>query len=154
MPGEFSRHSCHVPEDDLHVRGSLTIPASELTWQFSRSSGPGGQSVNTADSRASLSFDVAGSRSLSALQRKRIRDRLAARLRSDVITVTSDSQRSQFLNRQDARRRLAELLSAAIAPPPRKRRATKPSRASVERRLTNKRRRSQLKQRRQGRTDD
>lgn len=136
------------------MRGSLTIPASELSWQFSRSSGPGGQSVNTSDTRASLSFDLARSKTVTELQRARISERLAGRMRDGVITVTADSQRSQYLNRQAARRRLADMLSAAVAPPPRKRRATKPSRSSVEKRLTNKRRRSQLKQTRKARPDD
>lgn len=136
------------------MRGSLTIPASELSWQFSRSSGPGGQSVNTSDTRASLSFDLARSKTVTELQRARISERLAGRMRDGVITVNADSQRSQYLNRQAARRRLADMLSAAVAPPPRKRRATKPSRSSVEKRLTNKRRRSQLKQTRKARPDD
>jgi ribosome-associated protein len=136
------------------VRGSLTIPANELSWQFSRSSGPGGQSVNTSDSRASLSFDLARSTTLTPLQRERITERLAGRMRDGVITVTADTQRSQYLNRQAARRRLADLLSGALAPPPRKRRATKPSRSSIEKRLNNKRRRSQLKQTRRARPDD
>lgn len=136
------------------MRDSLTIPANELSWQFSRSSGPGGQSVNTSDSRASLSFDLARSTTLTELQRERISERLAGRLRDGVITVTADTQRSQYLNRQAARRRLADLLSGAVAPPPRKRRATKPSRSSIEKRLNNKRRRSQLKQTRKARPDD
>ena len=136
------------------MRDSLTIPASELSWQFSRSSGPGGQSVNTSDSRASLSFDTTRSQTLTELQRQRISERLAGRLRDGVLTVTADAQRSQYLNRQAARRRLAELLSGAVAPPPRKRRATKPSRSSVEKRLNSKRRRSQLKQTRKARPDD
>jgi len=143
-----------VAEEDLYVRDSLTIPASELSWQFSRSSGPGGQSVNTSDSRASLSFDTTRSQTLTELQQQRISERLAGRLRDGVLTVTADAQRSQYLNRQAARRRLAELLSGAVAPPPRKRRATKPSRSSVERRLNSKRRRSQLKQTRKARPDD
>ena len=136
------------------MRDSLTIPASELSWQFSRSSGPGGQSVNTSDTRASLSFDTTRSQTLTELQRQRISERLAGRLRDGVLTVTADAQRSQYLNRQAARRRLAELLSGAVAPPPRKRRATKPSRSSVEKRLNSKRRRSQLKQTRKARPDD
>jgi ribosome-associated protein len=143
-----------VAEEDLYVRDSLTIPANELSWQFSRSSGPGGQSVNTSDSRASLSFDLARSTTLTPLQRERITERLAGRMRDGVITVTADTQRSQYLNRQAARRRLADLLSGALAPPPRKRRATKPSRSSIEKRLNNKRRRSQLKQTRRARPDD
>ena len=133
---------------------SLTIPASELSWQFSRSGGPGGQSVNTSDTRASLSFDLGRSKTVTELQRARISERLAGRLRDGVITVTADSQRSQYLNRQAARRRLTDLLAGAVAPPPRKRRATKPSRSAIEKRLTNKRRRSQLKQTRKPSADD
>jgi len=136
------------------VAHSLTIPASELSWQFSRSGGPGGQSVNTSDTRASLSFDLGRSKTVTELQRARISERLAGRLRDGVITVTADSQRSQYLNRQAARRRLTDLLAGAVAPPPRKRRATKPSRSAIEKRLTNKRRRSQLKQTRKPSADD
>ncbi|HVQ86989.1 MAG TPA: alternative ribosome rescue aminoacyl-tRNA hydrolase ArfB [Actinomycetes bacterium] len=142
-----------MAEDDLVIRDSLVIPASELDWRFSRSSGPGGQSVNTSDSRASLRFNVEESRVLTDLQRKRINERLGDRLADGVLTVTASEERSQYLNRQQARRRLAALLAAAVAPPPRRRRATKPSRASIERRLTNKRRRSELKRNR-GQRDD
>jgi ribosome-associated protein len=109
--------------------------------------------VNTSDSRASVSLDVARSPSLSALQRSRIRQRLEGRLVDGVLTVTASSERSQYLNRQEARRRLAALLSDATAPPPRKRRRTRPTRGSIERRLSSKRRRSDLKRQRRN-TDD
>ena len=134
-----------MADDDLVIRDSLAIPAHELQWRFSRSSGPGGQSVNTSDSRASLRFNVDESQALSTLQRKRIGERIGDRLVDGVLTVTASEERSQYLNRQQARRRLAALLSAAVAPPPRRRRATKPSRAAIERRLSNKRRRSEIK---------
>jgi ribosome-associated protein len=142
-----------MAEDDLHVRGTLVIPAHELVWRFSRSGGPGGQSVNTSDSRASLSFDVERSPALTPLQRSRALERLHGRLVDGVVTVTASDERSQYLNRQAARRRLAALLTEAVAPPPRKRRRTKPSRAAVERRLTDKRRRSDLKRLRRDRED-
>ncbi|HVQ18193.1 MAG TPA: alternative ribosome rescue aminoacyl-tRNA hydrolase ArfB [Actinomycetes bacterium] len=142
-----------MADDDLPVRGSLVIPGSELSWRFSRSGGPGGQSVNTSDSRASVSFDVAASPSLSPLHRKRALERLANRVVDGVLTVTADEERSQYLNRRAARRRLAQLLATAVAPPPRPRRPTKPSRTSVERRLSGKRRRSDLKRTRRNLDD-
>jgi ribosome-associated protein len=142
-----------MSDDDLHVRGSLAIPASELTWRFSRSSGPGGQSVNTSDSKAAVSFDVANSPSLSKWQRVRAEQRLADRLVDGVLTVTASEERSQYQNRQSAKRRLASLLAAALAPPPKPRRATKPSRSAIERRLSSKRRRADLKRRRRNLED-
>lgn len=142
-----------MADDDLVIRDFLVIPGHELQWRFSRSSGPGGQSVNTSDSRASLRFNVDESLALSTFQRKRIRERIGDRLVDGVVTVTASEERSQYLNRQQARRRLAALLSAAVAPPPRRRRATKPSRAAIERRLSNKRRRSEIKRGRSQRDD-
>jgi ribosome-associated protein len=135
---------------DLHVRGRLVIPAAELTWRFSRSSGPGGQSVNTTDSRAELSFDVAGSPSLSPVERERALDRLAGRLVDGVLTVTASEHRSQLRNRAAAESRLVATLSAAVAPPPKTRRPTRPSRAAQERRIAEKKRRSEVKRRRRG----
>ena len=137
-----------MAEPDLHIRGSLVLPASELIWRFSRSGGPGGQSVNTSDSKVLLSFDIATSSALSPQLRARVLQRLAGRTREGVVSVTASEERSQYLNRQRARRRLAALLSDALAPPPRTRRPTKPTRASMERRLTNKHRRSEIKRQR------
>lgn len=143
-----------VPED-LRVNARLTIPAAELQWRFSRSSGPGGQSVNTSDSRAELSFDVAGSHSLGATYRARALERLSGRLVDGVVTVSSQTERSQLRNREAAMDRLAELLREAVAPPPRERRPTKPTAAAKQRRLESKRRRGETKQqRRRPDTDD
>jgi ribosome-associated protein len=130
---------------DLHVRGSVVIPEAELRWRFSRSSGPGGQGVNTTDSRVELSYDVAGSSALGPTYRARALERLADRLVDGVVTVTASEQRSQLRNREAAEQRLVELLSAAIAPPPRPRRATRPTKSAVERRLAGKRRRGEVK---------
>jgi len=129
----------------MRLRGSVEIPESELAWRFSRSSGPGGQGVNTTDSRVELVFDVAGSRSLSPVLRDRALARLGARLTDGVLSVTSSEQRSQLRNREEAMRRMAAILSEAIAPPPRSRRPTKPTRGSVDRRIAVKKRRSQVK---------
>lgn len=136
---------------DLPVRGSVVIPAAELHWRFSRSSGPGGQSVNTTDSRVELSWDVAASRALGPTLSRRAQDRLADRLVDGVLTVSAAEQRSQWQNRRAARERLREIVSAAIAPPAPPRVPTRRTAGSVQRRLDAKRRRSQALDRR--RTD-
>ncbi|MDG4785501.1 alternative ribosome rescue aminoacyl-tRNA hydrolase ArfB [Micromonospora sp. WMMD1102] len=136
----------------LTIRPGLVIPEAELTWRFSRSSGPGGQGVNTTDSRAELSFDVANSTALPERLRVRALDRLAGRLVDGVLTVSASEHRAQLRNREAAQARLAALLADAVAPPPPPRRATKPSRGAKERRLAEKKRRGQLKQSR--RRDD
>jgi ribosome-associated protein len=125
--------------------GSLLIPGSELLWRFSRSSGPGGQGVNTADSRVEVRFDVARSRVLGPALRARALERLSGRLTDGVLVVTASEHRSQLRNREEALGRLRVLLEGAVAPPPRKRRATRPTRASAERRIAAKRRRSEIK---------
>jgi ribosome-associated protein len=104
--------------DDLRVNSWLVIPAGELDERFSRSSGPGGQSVNTTDSRVELSFDVRRSPTLPEWARDRALERLASRLTDGVVTVAASRERSQLLNRLAARERLAALLRDAIAAPP------------------------------------
>lgn len=139
--------------DDLHVppgpgapRG-MTVPEEELSEQFSRSSGPGGQGVNTADSRVQLSLDLATTSALTDAQRERVIDRLAERLTGTVLTITASEYRSQRRNRTAARQRLAGLLREAVIPPV-PRRSTKPTRGSQRRRLDAKRQRSEVKQNR------
>jgi ribosome-associated protein len=129
----------------LVVRGSVVIPETELAWRFSRSSGPGGQSVNTTDSRVELSFDVAASSALGPTLKARALERLAGRLVDGVLTVSASERRSQLRNREAAEARLVEVLAAAITPPPRPRKASRPSRAAVERRMAAKRRHSEIK---------
>ena len=131
--------------DDLRVNGWLLIPGSELHERFSRSSGPGGQSVNTADSRVELSFDVGRSAVLPEWARARVAERLAGRLAGGVLTVAASEQRSQLANRNRARARLAALLREAVAPPQRPRVPTRPGRAANERRLAAKRNRAAIK---------
>jgi ribosome-associated protein len=128
----------------LAFRG-VEIPAGELGWRFSRSSGPGGQSVNTADSRVELSFDVGRSTALPESLRERLLARLSHRLVDGVLTIAASEYRSQHRNREAARARLADLLTGASAPPAPKRRPTRPSRGSKERRLAGKKRRSETK---------
>lgn len=142
-------NSLTVP--DLALRPSrglpdgLIIPGDELVERFSRSSGPGGQGVNTTDSRVELRWDVAGSAALSDAQRARLLDRLSSRVRDGVLVVVASEHRSQLQNRQAARSRMSGLVADALAPPSPARRATRPSRAARERRMENKRRRGQLK---------
>ena len=134
-----------VMPGDLRVNSWLVIPAGELHERFSRSSGPGGQSVNTTDSRVELSFDVLRSPTLPERERSRALERLASRLTDGVVTVAAENERSQLMNREAARARLASLLREAIAPPPPPRVATRPTRGARERRLDAKRRRAQVK---------
>jgi ribosome-associated protein len=131
----------------------LTIPAAELVWRFSRSSGPGGQGVNTTDSRAELSFDLAATEALPPWLKTRALDRLAGRLSNGVLTVTSSEQRSQLQNREAARDRMAFALGEALAPPPPPRREKKTPAGVTRRRLEGKARRAQIKQNRR-RVDD
>ena len=135
-----------VSDDPLAVtvRGTV-IPADELTWRFSRSPGPGGQSVNTADTRVELGYDLAASAALPQPLKDRAMRALAGRLTNGVITVVASEYRSQLRNREAAAVRLSELLTKATAPPAPPRRATKPTKASVERRLAAKQRRAKTK---------
>jgi ribosome-associated protein len=125
--------------------GGLTIPAAELVERFSRSSGPGGQSVNTTDSRVELTWDVGASAIVDDVQRARLLDRLGGRIVDGVLTVVASEHRSQLQNRNAARLRLGHLVAAALEPPSPPRRATRPSRAAKARRVDEKRRRGELK---------
>jgi ribosome-associated protein len=138
---------------DLVVTGSVTIPANELTWRFSRAGGPGGQGVNTADSRVELRFDLAASTALPEHLKARALERLADRLIDGVLTVTASEHRAQLDNRRAARARLVMLLARAVAPPAKARRPTAPSAGAVRRRLEAKRRRGELKRRRRSTED-
>lgn len=145
-------HPCGMDEG-LEVRGSIVIPAHELTWRFSRSSGPGGQGVNTTDSRVQLVFDLIGSASLPEALRARAIERLSGRLVDGCLVITAEEYRSQWRNRQAARDRLADVLRDAIAPPPRARRPTRPTKAATDRRLRAKKARGEVKRLRQAGLD-
>jgi ribosome-associated protein len=134
-----------VSEGDLPVDGPIVLPERELHWRFSRASGPGGQGVNTADSRVELSFDVARSPSIPDALRERALQRLARRLVDGVLTVVAAEHRSQLRNREAARARLAATLRAALAPDPPERRPTRPSPGAKRRRLEAKARRAAVK---------
>lgn len=135
-----------VPAGPGAPRG-LRIPAGELVEQFSHASGPGGQGVNTADSRVQLSLDLATSTALTEPQRERVLSRLTTRLNGTVLTISAAEHRSQHRNRRAARERLAGLLREALVPPV-TRRATRPTRGSQRRRLERKRQRALTKQQR------
>jgi ribosome-associated protein len=128
----------------VSVRGTQ-VPADELRWRFSRSAGPGGQSVNTTDSRVELRYDLAASDALPPQLKERALRALAERLTDGVITVVASEHRSQLRNREAAAARLSALLTDATAPPRRPRRPTRPSRAARERRLAEKQHRSEIK---------
>jgi ribosome-associated protein len=138
----------------LRVTRSIVVPERELRWRFSRSSGPGGQSVNTADSRVELSLDLATTTSLGPVQRARALERLERRLVDGVLTVTASEHRSQLRNREAARDRLAAILAAAVAPPSPRRRPTTPGPAADARRVAAKRRRSRTQELRRPPEDD
>lgn len=139
--------------NDLHVPAGpgiphgLVVPGAELSEQFSRSSGPGGQHVNTSDTRVQLSLDLGSTTVLTDEQRERVLQALSSKLSGTVLTVSSEQQRSQLRNRNAARQRLAEVLREALAPPV-ERRATKPSRNSRHRRARAESRRSEIKRNR------
>lgn len=135
-------------DEPLHITRRIRVPQAELAERFSHASGPGGQGVNTADSRVELIFDVAGSPSIPPEQRTRALARLENRLVDGKLVVAVAERRSQLANRRIARMRLAQLLREAVAPPPPTRKATKPTRGSKERRLTGKKRRAEVKKNR------
>jgi ribosome-associated protein len=137
----------------LRVTRSVVVPERELQWRFSRSSGPGGRSVNTTDSRVELSLDLTTTTALGPVQRARVLERLGDRLTDGVLTVTASEHRSQPRNREAALERLADILAAALAPPPPCRRPTRARRGAVERRLEDKRRRGETKRLRRGDDD-
>jgi ribosome-associated protein len=139
--------------DGVVVNDRLVIPEAELSWRFSRSSGPGGQGVNTTDSRVELSYDVLRSPTLPDFLRARAVQRLVNRLVDGVLTVTASEHRSQLRNREAAMTRMTELLREAVAPPAARRKRTRPTRAARERRLADKKHRSDIKRWRKPRED-
>lgn len=123
------------------IPSGLTVPEGDLVERFSRSSGPGGQSVNTTDSRVEVLLDLTTTTALNDAQRSRAVQALGPR-----IAVTASEHRSQHRNRLAARQRLADRLREALGPPPLARVPTKPTRGSQRRRAEGKKRRSQVKQ--------
>jgi ribosome-associated protein len=128
--------------ESIRVTRSVSIPRSEIDFRYSRSSGPGGQHAQKSDTRVEATFDVEASAALTPVQKQRVIARAGP-----VLRAVAQDERSQWHNRELATERLVEALREALRVP-RKRRATKPSKAAVERRLEQKRRRSELKRQR------
>jgi ribosome-associated protein len=134
--------------DDIQISRNLHVPSAELRWRFSRSGGPGGQHVNTSSTRVELLWDIGGSEALSETQRARLLANLAGRVdEAGVLRLTVEESRSQHRNREIALERLRDLLLEAVKPR-KKRRPTRPTRASKERRLEHKRQRGERKRNR------
>tara|TARA_B100000965_G_scaffold282828_1_gene240730 strand:- start:131 stop:553 length:423 start_codon:yes stop_codon:yes gene_type:complete len=138
---------------NLIINSKLEIPASEIQWRFSRSSGSGGQNVNKTDSRVEIVFNVSESKSLNPYQKHRIINQGEIKLSNDCICIVVQDKRSQYQNRQLALSRLASTLKALLKPPPKTRRVTIPTRSSQRRRIESKKKRGQLKKNRQSKID-
>ena len=139
------------PIGDLHVSAAVVIPAAELQWRFSRSSGPGGQNVNKVETAVELGFDLEGAGAIGPFQKQRLLERLGSRCVAGCLRVAVSEHRSQYQNRQLALQRLGDLLREALKPPPKLRKPTKPTRGAVKRRVDAKKQKSQVKQARQRR---
>lgn len=132
-------------DTDIVINARISIPLSELSFQFARASGPGGQNVNRVESAVELSFDLQNSRRLSEAERERARQKLGSLVDgSGVMHVVAQSERSQLRNRQEVVIRFAALLREALLVP-KKRRKTRPTKSSVERRIDSKKRDSHIK---------
>tara|TARA_Y100001968_G_scaffold303225_1_gene317242 strand:+ start:941 stop:1369 length:429 start_codon:yes stop_codon:yes gene_type:complete len=134
---------------DLKINPSLVIPSNELKWLFSKSSGPGGQGVNTTDSQVKLVFDIKRSSIIGTFHKQRLLQKLGTRCINGSLHIVVKEERSQYQNRQLALARLQELLREALKPPPKPRKATKPTSASQKRRINSKKHRGALKKKRQ-----
>ena len=133
---------------DLVVNKRLVIPSRDLQWRFSRASGPGGQGVNTTDSRVELILDLETCSVLGPVRRARLLESLGSRLSDGCLRVVAAEERSQWQNRQVAMARLSDLLREGLTPPPPSRKATRPGRGAVKRRLEAKKKRGDLKRQR------
>ena len=133
---------------NLIVNSRLIIPSRELLWNFSRASGPGGQGVNTTDSRVELIFDIESSSVISPVQKQRLIDQLGKRLVHGRLRVVATEKRSQYQNRKIALGRLAEVLREGLQPPSKSRKRTIPTYSAQNRRIKNKKLRGELKQKR------
>ena len=138
---------------NLKINTKLEIPANEIQWRFSRSSGPGGQNVNKTDTRAEILFNVLKSKTLTPYQKHRISSREQVKLVNGSICIAVQEKRTQYQNRQLALSRLASTLRELLKPPPKKRKETIPTRSSQKKRVESKKKRGEIKRNRQSRTD-
>ena len=131
---------------DLIVNPVLVIPSSELHWRFSRSSGSGGQNINKTDTRVKLSFNIENSKALTSYQKNQITKKLNDKIIDDNITVITQEHRTQYRNRKLALHKLGILIKKALEPPPKTRKATKPTKSSQRRRIDFKKKHGEKKQ--------
>ena len=138
---------------NLTINSKLEIPANEIGWRFSRSSGAGGQNVNKTDSRVEIVFNVLESKVLTPYQKHRITSQDQTKLVNGCICIAVQDMRTQYHNRQLALNRLASILRDLLKPPPKKRRETMPTRSSQRKRVASKKKRGELKKSRQSKID-
>ena len=138
---------------NLGINSKLEIPANEIKWRFSKSSGSGGQNVNKTDSRVEIIFDVRESKALTSYQKHRISSQDRIKLINGCICIAVQDKRTQYQNRQLALNRLASILRDLLTPPPKKRRETIPTRSSQKKRVDSKKKRGELKKNRQSTID-
>ena len=138
---------------NLRINTNLVIPANEIFWRFSRSSGSGGQNVNKTDSRVEIVFNVSESKTLTAYQKHRISIQNEVKLTNDCICIAVQNKRTQYQNKKLALSRLASTLQALLKPPPKKRRLTIPTRSSQKKRVDSKKKRGELKKSRRSKID-
>ena len=138
---------------NLRINTKLEIPANEIQWRFSRSSGAGGQNVNKTDSRAEIIFNVSESKTLTPYQKHRISIQDEVKLINGSICIAAQEKRTQYQNRQLALSRLASILRKLLQPPPKKRRLGTPTHSSQRKRIESKKKRGELKRNRQSRID-
>ena len=134
---------------DLIITSRLVIPSRELKWRFSRSSGPGGQKVNKTNTRVEIIFNIKESKVLNDYQKKVLTKKLKTKLVNDCICLAVQEERNQLLNRQIAIKRISSVIRNSLKNSSKVRKATKPSKASQNRRLDSKKKRGELKKNRQ-----
>ena len=134
---------------DLIITSRLVIPSRELKWRFSRSSGPGGQNVNKTNTRVEIIFNIEESKVLNDYQKKVLMKKLKTKLVNNCICIAVQEERNQLLNRQIAIKRISSVIRNSLKNSSKIRKATKPSKASQNRRLDSKKKRGELKKNRQ-----
>ena len=138
---------------NLTINSKLEIPANEIQWRFSRSSGAGGQNVNKTDTRVEIVFNISDSKTLTPYHKNRILIQDRIKLINGCICIAVQDKRSQYQNRQLALIRLASTLRELLKPPPKKRRETNPTRSSQRKRIESKKKRGALKRNRKSNID-
>ena len=138
---------------NLKINTKLEIPANEIQWRFSRSSGAGGQNVNKTNSRAEVVFNVSESKTLTQYQKHRISIQDEVKLINGSICITVQEHRTQFQNRQLALIKLASTLRKLLQTPPKKRKETSPTNSSQRKRVEAKKKRGEIKKKRQSKID-